>query len=224
MKFDLLGPKGKWKIKSFKGVKNVSVMSGTFPAAITASKIPGNKTDINIQLEYIGEKIITPFGQSIAAGKSYVFSFKKFFQPITFNVRWYSLDTALHNPIKTGEIFPPNVRMRPVKTETVNKLDYAWWGGIKADEGQFKQFITIAEGEAVLDKGEYEIGITWDDAVRLYIDGKLVVDEWNPSKYKFDESPHKKIRLQLGGKHTFMVEHIELGGFATLSLRLVKLN
>jgi parallel beta-helix repeat protein len=224
MKFDLLGPKGKWKIKSFKGVKNVSVMSGTFPAAITASKIPGNKTDINIQLEYIGEKIITPFGQSIAAGKSYVFSFKKFFQPITFNVRWYSLDTALHNPIKTGEIFPPNVRMRPVKTETVNKLDYAWWGGIKADEGQFKQFITIAEGEAVLDKGEYEIGITWDDAVRLYIDGKLVVDGWNPSKYKFDESPHKKIRLQLGGKHTFMVEHIELGGFATLSLRLMKLN
>ncbi len=40
---------------------------------------------------------------------------------------------------------------------------------------------------------------------------------------EFDESPHKKIRLQLGGKHTFMVEHVELGGFATLSLKLMKL-
>jgi parallel beta-helix repeat protein len=224
MKFDLLGPKGKWKIKSFKGVKDISATNGTFPASITALKNRGDKTDIVIQLEYIGEKITTPLGQTTAAGKPYTFSFKKFFQPITFYVRWYALDTTVHNPIKTGELFPPNVRMRPIKTDTVNKLDYAWWGGIKAGDEQYKQFITLAEGEAVLEKGEYEIGITWDDAVRLYVDGKLLIDEWNPSKYKFDESPHKKIRLQLGGKHTFMVEHIELGGFATLSLKLMRLK
>jgi len=171
----------------------------------------------------VGEKVVAPFGQTIAAGKPYSFSFKKFFQPISFNVRWYALDTTLHNPIKTGQLFPPNVRMRPIKTETVNKLDYAWWGGIKADE-QYKQFITIAEGEATLAKGEYELGVTWDDAVRVFVDGRLLIDEWNPSKYTFDESPHKKIKLQLGGKHTFMIEHIELGGFATLSLKLKKLN
>ena len=79
MKFDLLGPKGKWKIKSFKGVNNISAMSGTFPAAITASKISGDKTDIAIQLEYVGEKITTPFGQAIAAGKPYSFSCQEFF-------------------------------------------------------------------------------------------------------------------------------------------------
>ncbi len=224
VKFDLLGPKGKWKIKSFKGIKNVSAMNGTFPASITASKIPGDKIDIFVQLEYIGEKTTTPFGHAIAKGKPYTFSFKKFFQPISFHVRWYALDTTVHNPIKTGELFPPNVRMRPIKTDTVNKLDYAWWGGIKSGDEQYKQFLTIAEGEAVLEKGEYEIRITWDDAVRLYVDGKLIINEWNPSKYKFDESPHRKIKLQLGGKHTFMVEHIELGGFATLSLKLMRLK
>jgi parallel beta-helix repeat protein len=127
VKFDLLGPKGKWRIKSFKGVKDISAMSGTLPFSLTATKIEGNKTDISIQLEYVGEKIITPFGQTVVAGKPYSFGFKKFFQPISFNVRWYSLDTALHNPIKTGQLFPPNVRMRPIKTETVSKLDYAWW-------------------------------------------------------------------------------------------------
>jgi parallel beta-helix repeat protein len=223
IKFDLFSPKGKWRIKSFKGVKNISAMNGTFPDSLMASKIPGNKTDISIQLEYVGEKITTPFGQTVAAGKPYSFFYKKFFQPISFNVRWYALDTVLHNPIKTGQLFPPNVRMRPVKTETVNKLDYAWWGGIKAEE-QYKQFITIAEGEAVIEKGEYELGVTWDDSVRAYVDGKLLIDEWNPSIYKFDESPHKKVKLQLGGKHTFMIEHIELGGFAILSLKLKKIN
>ena len=198
-------------------------MNGTFPFTLTASKVPGNKTDIFIQLEYVGEKIITPLGQAIPAGKPYSFSFRKFFQPIAFNVRWYSLDTAVHNPIKTGQLFPANVRMAPVKTETVSKLDYAWWGGIKAED-QHKQFITIAEGEATIDNGDYELGVTWDDAVRVYVDGKLLIDEWNPSKYKFDESPHKNVKLHLGGKHTFLIEHIELGGFATLSLKLKKIN
>ena len=82
----------------------------------------------------------------------------------------------------------------------------------------------IAEGEAVIEKGEYELGITWDDAVRVYVDGKLLINEWNPSLYKFDESPHKKIRINLGGKHSFLVEHVELGGFACLNLKLKKIN
>jgi parallel beta-helix repeat protein len=223
IKFDLIGPKGRWRIKRFKGVKNLSAMNGTFPFSLTASKIPGNKTDISIQLEYVGEMLVTPLGQTIAAGKPYHFSFRKFFQPMNWQVLWFSLDTALYNPIETCQLFSPTVRMAPIKSEKVNRLDYAWWGGIKA-EAQHKQFITVADGEAEIEKGEYELGLTWDDAVRLYVDGKLLINEWNPSKYKFDESPHKKIKLHLGGQHTFRVEHIELGGFATLSLKLKKLN
>ncbi len=102
------------------------------------------------------------------------------------------------------------------------KLDYAWWGGIKTDTVQHKQFLTIAEGTADIEKGEYELGVTWDDAVRVYVDGKSVIDEWNPSRYTFDESPNRKVRLFLGGTHVFRVEHMELGGFATLSLKLKK--
>ncbi|HEY0732322.1 MAG TPA: PA14 domain-containing protein, partial [Chitinophagaceae bacterium] len=107
-------------------------------------------------------------------------------------------------------------------TDTLNKLDFAWWGGIKKDNVQHKQFLTVAEGTADVAPGNYELGVTWDDAVRVYVDGKIVLDEWNPSKYTFDESPHKKIRLKLGGRHRIKVEHVELGGFATLSLKLRK--
>jgi parallel beta-helix repeat protein len=223
MNFDLLGPKGRWKIKQFRGVKNISATSGVFPAMITAVKPEGRRMDIFIELEYSGSAITTPFGQHISAGKPSLFSFKKFFQPIHFEVVWYAYDFAMHDPITTGQLLPPNVRLRPIKTENVNKLDYAWWGGIKTEEGEFKQFVTLANGTAEIEKGDYELGVTWDDAVRVYVDGKLVIDEWNPSLYKFDESPHKTVKLQLGGRHFFTVEHVEKGGFATISMKLKKL-
>jgi parallel beta-helix repeat protein len=224
MKFDLLGPKGKWKIKSFKGVKDISAMSGEFPSSITATRLVENRTNISIELEYIGSEVITPFGKSISKATPYKFSFKKFFQPIDFDVAWYFYDFSVHDPIKSGQIIPPNARLRPLKTEKTTKLDYAWWDGIKTEDGTFKQFITSANGVADLEKGTYELGVTWDDAVRVYVDNKLVIDEWNPSLYKFDESPHKTIRIQLEGKHSFTVEHVELGGFATLSLKLKKIE
>jgi parallel beta-helix repeat protein len=224
MKFDLIGPKGKWKIKKFKGIKDISLMNGTFPATITATKVIGNRTDIMIELEYIGTGITTQFGQTIAAGKPYNFSFKKFFQPIDFDIVWYGYDFKVHDPIKTGQLIPPTARLRPIKTEKTTKLDYSWWGGIKNDDGTYPQFVTIANGSGEFEKGDYELGVTWDDAVRVYVDGKLVIDEWDPSLYKFDESPHKTIKLSLEGKHSFTVEHVELGGFATLSLKIKKLD
>jgi len=220
MTFDLIGPKGKWIIKKTRGIQDISLKSGQFPATIRVKKIRGTKTDIKIELEYTGVSIVTPFGELIAAGKPYKFEFKRFFQPIEWDVNWFALDTNFYNPIKTGILFSPTARYRPVKSEKTTKLDYAWWGGLNADERQVKQFITTAEGAAVLQKGKYELSVTWDDAVRIYVDGQLVIDEWNPSKYTFDEAPNRKIQLDLNGNHHFRIEHIELGGFATLAFKL----
>lgn len=220
MKFDILGPKGNWEIKSFKGVKNFSAMKGIFPAVLTAEKIRGDRTDIFIELEYKGVAFTTVFGEAIPAGRPHRFNFRKFFQPVDWEVLFYSLDTASHNPIATGMLFSMYERKAPFKTEKKDRLDYAWWGGIKEAGVQYPQFITVADGNAELPAGNYELSVTWDDAVRVYIDSKLVLDEWTPSKYTFDESPNKKLRVSLGGKHLFRVEHVELGGFATLSLKI----
>jgi hypothetical protein len=217
MNFDLIGPKGKWEIKKIRGVKNLSAMKGEFPSTISAERITGERTDIIIELEYKGVPFNTAFGETTSG--PYRFYFRKFFQPIQWEVNFYSLDTISHNPIKTGFLFSPLERKAPFRTEGPTKLDYAWWGGIKEKGVQYPSFITTAQGSANFPAGVYQLSVTWDDAVRLYIDEKLVVDEWNPSRYTFDESPNKKIRVNLGGNHNFRVEHLELGGFATLSLK-----
>jgi len=223
MKFKVLGPKGNWRIVSAKGVEKMDMMKGSLPAEFGALKYPGNKIDIELILEYAGAGFTDQFGNQIPANKPYRFSFKKFFQPIDFDVVWYSYDFKMHDPVKTGQIIPPTARLRPIKAEKTTRLNYAWWGGIKTAEGDHPQFVTSATGSAIFPKGNYELGVTWDDAVRVYVDGKLVLDEWNPSLYKFDESPHKTVKLALEGNHSFTVEHIELGGFATLSLKIRKL-
>ncbi len=218
--FDILGPKGTWVIKNVKGVKNISANNGEFPASITAEKIIGGKTDIEIELEYMGKGCTDPFGEMTPSGKPFTFRYRKFFQPMDWVVSFYPLDTSNHDPIKTGSLFSMTEKKAPFKVEKVKSLDYAWWGGIKEAGIQHRQFITVANTTEIFEPGEYEIAVTWDDAVRVLIDEKLVLNEWNPSLYSFDESPHKKIRVKLDGEHRFTVEHLELGGFATLSLKI----
>jgi parallel beta-helix repeat protein len=220
--FDILGPAGRWKVRSVKGLEQLSASTGQVPGSITAWKVPGDRTDIALELEYMGGTVVDPFGQTFAAGKPYRFYYRKFFQPVAWRVNWFDLDTAVYNPLRNKELFPPNVRLRPVRTDTVDRLDYAWWGGIRDREGrQYPQFITSAEGQAEFVGGTYEISVTWDDAVRVFLDGRLILDEWNPSQYKFDESPNRKVRVPVSaGRHFFTVEHLELGGFATLSLKI----
>jgi hypothetical protein len=221
MQFDVKGPTGAWTIRKVTGLKDLSARSGTVPGTLTARRDSSAGTDISLELEYKGSTITTPFGVAIPAGKPYVFSFSRFFQPVDWTISWFAMDTSVYNPLKTGDLFAPNVRVAPVKTERADRLDYAWWGGLKA-ERNYEQFITMASGEGTFKPGQYELSITWDDAIRVYVDNKLVLDEWVPSRYDFDTSPHRNIRLELGGTHQFRVEHLGIGNFAVLSFRIRK--
>ena len=223
MKFDILGPAGKWKIRKYSGVEALSSVSGVIPAVITARKLDGPRTDIRIELEYIGDEITSPFGETVKAGRPYSFHFRKFFQPVKWEVNWFSYD-SVSDLIKRPAVMYQLNKQPALKHEITDRLDYAWWGGIRAGEKQYPTFFTLANGQANFPSGEYELSVTWDDAVRVYLDGKLILDEWQPSRYSFDESPNRKLKLHLAGNHTFRVEHVELNGFATLAVKLRKLD
>jgi parallel beta-helix repeat protein len=221
LKFDIIGPPGSWKLVSSRGVDGISYTSGRVPYNITARRLPNHKGDIFIELEYTGAEITTRFGQVIPAGKPYRFAFRDARVPMAWRVKWFPFDST-NNPVKDVGLVNKVQNGLPVMTREVKDLNFAWWGGINADGKKLTQFLTIAESEVELDRGEYELSVTWDDAARVLLDGKPILTEWNPSLYKFDESPNKTVKLKLGGRHTFRVEHAELGGFATISLKLKK--
>ncbi|WP_217652908.1 right-handed parallel beta-helix repeat-containing protein [Flavisolibacter ginsengisoli] len=222
MVFNILGPTGKWKIVSIKGIKNISIKKGVLPATFTAEKVGGLKSDIEIVAEYKGSKFSDQWGNTISAGKPFRFKFRKFFQPIDFTVKWYAIDSF---NFKDSNAIPAITIQPPFKTDTVNQLNYAWWGGMREANKQYVKFLTLAEGKADMDAGKYELSVSWDDAVKLYVDGKLIIKEWDPSQYVFDESPNRRAIIHVKkGIHYFRVEHVELGNFATLSLKLQKLD
>lgn len=85
-------------------------------------------------------------------------------------MRFFAFDSA-STPVKAGG--EGGKVGRPFKTDAVNKLDYAWWGGIKTGAAVHRQFLTVAEGRAEIEKGIYELSVTWDDAARVYVDDAL---------------------------------------------------
>ena len=220
MRFSVWGPKGKWSLKDSMGVSGFSQRSGTVPGSFWVLKQFAARTDISISLAYTGQAFTDVRGKKVPANKPWPFRFRKFFQPINWQLNYYSLDTAVHDPVRTGQLFSMVEKKAPLLTEQKNRLDEAWWGGIRAAGQQYAQFITVAEGEAEFVEGNYELSVTWDDAVRVYLDDRLIVNEWNPSQYTFDESPNKKLGIRLNGKHRLRVEHLELGGFACLALKI----
>lgn len=221
LQFRLLGPAGQWRLQAVNGLRLLSSPRAKTGDTILGLRLPTSGTqDIRLEAHFRGAAGYQYDGLPLKKGKKQRVRYRDFFQPVQWAVRWYAVDTARHQPLRDG-LFPPNVRMVPVKTDSAKVLDYGWWGGIRAGSDQYPQFLTLAEGEATVPAGDYILSVTWDDAVRVYLDGKLILDEWNPALYKFDESPNRRIPVRLGGHHRLRVEHLELGGFATLALRLL---
>jgi parallel beta-helix repeat protein len=58
IQFDVLGPKGKWKLVSVKGVELDKMITDTFPNKFSAKELAAERTDIEIVAEYSGPSFI----------------------------------------------------------------------------------------------------------------------------------------------------------------------
>ncbi|MBP6024024.1 right-handed parallel beta-helix repeat-containing protein [Ferruginibacter sp.] len=214
--FDLLGPKGNWKIKNSNDVTGITQNQGIFPTEISIQK---TGEDVQIAMEFVGEKFTDQFGKAQPAGKPYVFSFRDYKPGITWNVNWYKWD-ALHDPNKDYIIFKDYlVKSTPLKIENTNKLNYTWWNEIGKNLPA-DSFVTIAATTINVKKGLYDLGVTADDLIKVFVDGKLVIDFWDAKKYVNDEDAHHNTIIQLNGKHDIRIEHVENAGYATLIFTL----
>lgn len=207
--FKLLGPKGDWKIKKVNGLK---LNNEKLQDKIVAQRLK-NADLIELELEYKGSEFITQLGEMIPAGKPVIVRFSRYEKLFDWQVKWYAYNEK-SDPINNYTAYKDLKAQNPLKTEQSKGLAYVWWGK-PAEEVQADQFATFAETNFDITKGKYKIILTSDDGVKLYLDGKLLIDRWNVHESLVDE-----VEVQLNGKHKIEIEHFDAGGLANLECRI----
>jgi hypothetical protein len=67
-------------------------------------------------------------------------------------------------------------------------------------------------GQRYFHAGAYRFGLFVDDGVRLWVDGELLVDEWQPARAEY----HSTVVYLDTGYHDVVVEYFEDAGEAEI--------
>jgi alpha-L-fucosidase len=103
----------------------------------------------------------------------------------------------------------------PLLTRTEPRLDYMWYRPTIASLPP-ERFAAVATTSVTLGPGDYTLRTISDDAVRVWIDGRLAVDNWKPHESLVDNAPIE------AGRHDIRVEYVQVDGWAELRVELVR--
>jgi nitrous oxidase accessory protein NosD len=207
----VLGPEGRWTLGSIAGA-SASPTSGSVPGEVLVTPT-GASADLHVELEYVGAEVVTPRGQIVPAGRPFRFSYALFDPAIDWTLRFWRFDAA-SDPLTEPVAFEDRLKSPPVRTETMRRLAYA---NARAFGDGFGDHIAIvADGAVDLGAGRYDLVVTSDDGVRVWVDGRLVVDDWSIHAAKEDRVP------VTGGRHRLRLEYFQNTGAAALEVQVVR--
>jgi alpha-glucosidase (family GH31 glycosyl hydrolase) len=128
------------------------------------------------------------------------------------------LRTPDGKPGLQGEYFDnTDLKGNPKQVRTDAQIAFDWSGsspieGIGQEDFSVRWTGTLGP---VPETGQYRIVTKNDDGVRVYIDGKLIVDDWKPEDSVTNEAV---VRFAAGSTHTLRIEYLQLGGNALCTI------
>lgn len=216
--FDVYGPAGNWKVKKLEGAKLLSA-SGSMPGKLLVKKDAHSKKPLYIALEYKGDAFTDPFGNKIEKNQPYVFEYTGNSIPMQWSVSWFAFDKKndpLHHPAEFERLLKDSSPIAGIVT-SASEFDQA--------KGRLHQlpgnhFATIVNTSIQVPAGKYIIGLTAGEMARLYVDGKLLIDAWDPEKIQFDADYHHETTVTLKGKHHIQIIKAQYGGYGMLDCQI----
>ena len=210
----VLGPAGTWRVVGRRGIARVSKERGIVGDSIVVTPNPGTD-DWRLTLEYRGRSAITsPRGETIAAGASYQFWYERLSPNTNWDVRFYTW-TDSTDPRTNSDAFTRITKQAPIATQRRQRLDYMWYSPTIKPVPQSKYAI-VAASKVTLAPGSYTLRTISDDAIRVWIDGKRVIDDWTPHESVVDTTPLS------GGTHDLRVEYYQVDGWTELRVDFVR--
>jgi parallel beta-helix repeat protein len=211
----VLGPEGDWRVHARWGVAALSAESGATGDTLVVTPDAASSADWAVELEYLGGPTVSPRGEVADAGTSVLFGYERFEPAGPWRVRvvtWAdSAGDPAADPVAFADLFS-----RPLALErTEDRLDYMWYRPTVPAIPQ-ERWGLEATASFTLPAGEYSLRTISDDGVRVWVDGKLVVDRFDPHGSEVDYAP-------LGsGRHDVRVRYYQLGGWSELRVDVVR--
>jgi parallel beta-helix repeat protein len=210
----VLGPPGRWRAVSRRGVAQLSRTSGTTGDTILVIPTPGGEGDWEVTLEYRGAATVSPRGERLGGGAPYRFSYAQFEARTSWKIDFFRWDDAT-DPRSRPDAFAALLRNTPILTRQEPRLDYLWYRPT-IDSLPQARFAAAATTYIMLGAGEYTLRAISDDGIRVWLDGKLVIDNWKPHDSAVDHVP-------IGpGRHSLRVEYYQVDGWTELRVEIVR--
>ena len=214
LRLAVLGPPGRWTLADRRGVASLSRTSGRTGDTIVVTPAPDSAGDWEITLEYRGAATVSPRGDERPAGAPYDFSYGRFEPAAQWNARFFTW-TAATDPRSQPAAFDSLLQGAPLLTRQESRLDYEWYGpAIKALP--LEKWALDATATVTLPAGLYTLRTISDDAVRVWIDGRLAIDHWTPHESAIDATPIA------AGTHQLRVEYYQVDGWTEFRLDILR--
>ncbi|HZI99061.1 MAG TPA: right-handed parallel beta-helix repeat-containing protein [Gemmatimonadaceae bacterium] len=198
----VLGPRGRWRVIAQSGISSVSKVEGAMNDTVEIVPTRGFEDDWTLSLEYRGAVVVSSRGARTAGGSPYVFSYSRFNPVREWDVAFYALADSIG-------------QRTPIATVKTSRLDWVWYRPSIAGLPQ-SNFRMEARTEVNLRPGSYQIRTISDDAMRVWVDDKPVIDNRKPHESEVNTAPISS------GQHTIRVEYYQLGGWVEIRAEIIK--
>ena len=212
LRLALLGPPGRWRVVGRRAVSRLSAESGRMGDTLSVTPtVPG---DWAIALEYIGGPTVSPRGEARAAGTPYRFGYSRFEPATRWATRFFSW-TDSTEIAKSPEVFSRMAGAAPLLTRELSRLDLQWYRP-RMPELPIEHWGLEATTIVDLPPGSYRIRTISDDGIRVWVDGKLVIERWSTHESTVDEAP------LTGGRRDLKVQYHQNGGWTELRVEILQ--
>jgi parallel beta-helix repeat protein len=213
LRLAVLGPPGSWRVVEQRGIAEISDSAGRTMDTISVTPVAGAAgRDWELVLEYRGEATVSPRGVRRAAGEPVRLSYGRFEPAIHWIARLFAwTDSTAPRPQDIAEL----TRSAPLRTLHLPRLDLEGYGELLRGSAP-ERLVLDASGTMELLEGTYTLRTVSDDAIRVWVDGELVIDHWTPHESKLD------FATLHGGRHELRVRYLQLGGWGELRVEVVR--
>ncbi len=214
LRLAVLGPPGRWRVASRRGVAWLSAAAGRVGDTLTVTPAADSTGDWEVTLEYRGGATVSPRGSRLAAGRAYRFGYGRFEPPMDWDVRFFAWADST-DPRTRPEAFAELLGGAPLLALRAPRLDWMWYRPVIAGL-PLEHWALEATGAVTLPPGEYTLRTLSDDGVRVWVDGALVIDHWSLHESAVDAAP------LAGGRHELRVQYFQVGGWTELRLEILR--